>query len=130
MYDIYLNTGIKLPFPIIADRNGTIARKYGMISNNVSNSETVRNVVIIDPEGKIRAILIYPMEIGRFIPEILRIVEAFKCAEANDALSPANWLPGGNMLQRIPKTFTALEERLDEIEKNQNGLTWYLSYKQ
>ena len=50
MYDIYLRTGIKIPFPIIADRNGSIARKYGMISADVSNTETVRNVYIIDPE--------------------------------------------------------------------------------
>ena len=55
-----------------ADRSGAIARKYGMISNDVSNTETVRNVYIIDPEGIIRLILIYPMNIGRCIPEILR----------------------------------------------------------
>lgn len=49
LYDIYLKTGIRVPFPIIADRNGQIARKYGMISNDISNTETVRNVFIIDP---------------------------------------------------------------------------------
>ena len=49
LYDIYLKTGIRVPFPIIADRNGEIARKYGMISNDISNTETVRNVFIIDP---------------------------------------------------------------------------------
>ena len=43
IYDIYCRTGIRVPFPIIADRNGEIARKYGMISNDVSNTETVRN---------------------------------------------------------------------------------------
>ena len=59
MYDIYLRTGVKISFPIIADRNGQIARKYGMISGDISNTETVRNVYIIDPEGIIRLILIY-----------------------------------------------------------------------
>ena len=49
LFDIYLKTGIRVPFPIIADRNGEIARKYGMISNDISNTETVRNVFIIDP---------------------------------------------------------------------------------
>ena len=34
MYDIYCKTGIKLPFPIIADRNGQIARKYGNENQN------------------------------------------------------------------------------------------------
>lgn len=78
IYDIYLRTGIRIPFPIIADRNGNIARKYGMISSNISNTQTVRNIYIIDPEGIIRLILIYPMNIGRCIPEILRALEALQ----------------------------------------------------
>lgn len=48
IYDIYRKTGIKIPFPIIADRNGEIARKYGMIAGDISKTETVRNVYIID----------------------------------------------------------------------------------
>ena len=56
MHDIYMMTGIVLPFPIVADRNGSIARKYGMISNDVSTTETVRNVYIIDDKGIIRVI--------------------------------------------------------------------------
>ena len=38
LYEIYIKTGIVVPFPIIADRNGAIARKYGMISNDISNT--------------------------------------------------------------------------------------------
>ena len=64
-YDIYMKTGIKVPFPIIADLNGTVARKYGMISSDISNTETVRNVYIIDPKGIIRMILIYPVNIRK-----------------------------------------------------------------
>lgn len=91
MYDIYLRTGVKIPFPIIADRNGAIARKYGMISSDVSNTETVRNVYIIDPEGIIRLILIYPMNVGRCIPEILRALEALQVAAQCKGATPANW---------------------------------------
>ena len=65
VYDIYCRTGVRIPFPIIADRNGEIARKYGMISNNISKTETVRNVFIIDDKGIVRAILIYPMELRK-----------------------------------------------------------------
>ena len=83
IYDIYCRTGIKIPFPIIADRNGEIARKYGMISNDVSNTETVRNVYIIDDNGIIRLILVYPMNVGRCIPEILRTIQALQVADAN-----------------------------------------------
>ena len=74
-------TGIIIPFPIISDRSGEIARKYGMIATDISNTETVRNVFIIDDKGKIRTILIYPMNIGRWIPEILRIVQALQVAD-------------------------------------------------
>ena len=63
--NIFENTGIEVPFPVIADRVGDIARLYGMVAPNVSNQETVRNVYIIDPNQVIRAILIYPLTNGR-----------------------------------------------------------------
>lgn len=63
IYDIYCRTGIVIPFPIIADRNGEIARKYGMISSTVNNTATVRNVFIIDDKQIVRTILVYPMNI-------------------------------------------------------------------
>ena len=81
VFDIYCKTGVKIPFPIIADRSGEIARKYGMISNSVSNTETVRNVYIIDPNGVIRLILVYPLNVGRCIPEILRVLTALQTAD-------------------------------------------------
>lgn len=130
MYDIYCRTGIKIPFPIIADRNGTIARKYGMISNDVSNTETVRNVFIIDDKGVVRAILVYPMNVGRCIPEILRMVDALQTADCNKGATPANWCSGEPMIAGIPTDFCALQERMEEIEKNKNGFNWYLSFKQ
>ena len=130
VYDIYCRTEIRVSFPIIADRNGEIARKYGMISNNISNTETVRNVFIIDPNGIIRVILVYPMNVGRFIPEILRIVQALQIADSNNASTAANWLPYQPVIVPMPKNFTELEKRKNEIEKNNNGISWYLSFKE
>ena len=130
VYDIYCRTGIRISFPIIADRNGEIARKYGMISNNISNKETVRNVFIIDPNGIIRVILVYPMNVGRFIPEILRIVQALQTADNNNASTAANWLPYQPVIVPMPKNFTELEKTKNEIEKNNNGISWYLSFKE
>lgn len=129
IYDIYLRTGIKVPFPIIADINGEIARKYGMISNDVSNTETVRNVFIIDDKGIIRLILIYPLNVGRCIPEILRALQALQVADENKASTPANWIPCDPVIIPMPKTFNELLERNKEIEKNRNGINWYLSFK-
>lgn len=130
LYDIYCKTGIRVPFPIIADRNGMIARKYGMIANDISNTETVRNVFIIDDKGIVRAILVYPMNVGRCIPEILRVLQALQIADCNKGATPANWCPYEPMIVPMPQTYQALEERMNMIQKNRNGFNWYLSFKQ
>ena len=129
IYEIYKMTGIVVPFPIIADRNGAIARKYGMISNDVSTSETVRNVFIIDDKGIVRLILVYPLNIGRCIPEILRVVEALQTADESEGLVPANWMPCEKIIKPMPQTFNELIKRNDELMKNKNGMSWYLTYK-
>lgn len=130
IYDIYCRTGIKLPFPIIADRNGQIARKYGMISNDVSTTETVRNVLIIDNKGIVRTIFVYPLNVGRFIPEIIRTVQALQMADCSQGSTAANWIPGQPYIVPAPKTFCELEERQNHINENRNGISWYLSFKQ
>lgn len=130
MYDIYCRTGIRISFPILADRNGQIARKYGMIASDISNTETVRNVFIIDDRGIIRTILIYPLNVGRFIPEIIRTVQALQMADCSKGSTAANWMPGQPVIVAPPKTFEVLEERNAEIQKNRNGISWYLSFKE
>lgn len=130
IYDIYCRTGIQISFPIIADRNGEIARKYGMLASDISNTETVRNVFIIDDKGIIRTILIYPMNVGRFIPEILRIVKALQVADCSQSSTGANWIPNQPVILPPPKTFCELQNRQQEIIKNRNGINWYLSFKE
>ncbi len=130
LYDIYLKTGLRVPFPIIADRNGQIARKYGMISNSASSTETVRDVFIIDPEGIVRLILTYPMNIGRCIPEILRVLQALQVADSNNASTGANWIPCEPTIIDMPQTFEQLLKRDEEIRNNNNGMSWYLSFKE
>ena len=129
MYDIYCKTGIIIPFPIIADRSGEIARKYGMISNNINNTATVRNVFIIDDKQIIRTILVYPMNIGRNISEILRIVKALQTADVNNQMAPANWMPCEPMIIPMPQTFQGLQSIINQIERERNGMSWYLSFK-
>mgnify|MGYP002626939322 CR=1 FL=1 len=98
-------TGMVVPFPIIADRSGEIARKYGMIASDISNTETVRNVYIIDEKGIIRVILVYPLNVGRWIPEIIRTVEALQMADCAKGSTPANWRMGEQVIIPMPKTF-------------------------
>ena len=110
--------------------NGEVARKYGMISSDISKTETVRNVFIIDDNGVIRAIFVYPMQIGRAIPEILRTIQALQVADSNNGMTPANWVPCEPIILPPPQTFQELQKRMIEIDKERNGINWYLSFKQ
>ena len=129
VYDIYMKTGIVIPFPIIADRSGEIARKYGMIATEINNTATVRNVFIIDDKGIVRAILVYPMNIGRNISEILRIVNALQVSQENNQMAPVNWMPCEPMIIPMPTTFSMLQERMEQQKKERNGMSWYLSFR-
>lgn len=129
VYDIYCKTGIQISFPIIADRNGEIARKYGMISNDISNTETVRNVYIIDDKGIIKAIFVYPMNIGRFIPEIIRTIQALQVSECSKGMTAANWIPNQPIIMPMPKTYCELQERANQMREDRNGISWYLGFK-
>lgn len=123
-------TGIMIPFPIIADRVGEIANLYGMVADDVSNTETVRNVFIIDPDQKIRAILIYPLTNGRSIPEVLRLLTALQTTDKYNVVTPANWEPGEAVLVPAPKDYDNLLQR--EHNGESLGLEcedWYWCYK-
>ena len=92
--NIFRNTGIEIPFPIIEDRDMAIARMYGMIQPSVSATETVRSTFIIDPNGVVRAILVYPLTNGRNIGEILRLLDALQTTDAQGVVTPANGRSG------------------------------------
>jgi peroxiredoxin 2/4 len=84
------NLNVEITFPIIADDQGKIAEKMGMIHPGKA-SNTVRAVFIIDPEATIRLILFYPQEVGRNMDEIVRVVKALQMVDKNNVAAPANW---------------------------------------
>ena len=129
VYNIYQNTGIRIPFPIIADQDGYISWKYGMIAEKVSTKETIRSVFIIDEEQIIRAILTYPLTNGRNIPEILRLVDALQTTDREEVVTPANWIPGYPVLVPPPMTYEGLLER-KQCPGELRCLDWYWCYKQ
>lgn len=94
---------IKVTFPIISDRNLEISKKYGMIHPNSSKTHTVRSVFIIDKSQKIRAIQTYPMEIGRNVDEIIRLVKSLQLSDSENIATPANWNPGDDVLVLTPR---------------------------
>ncbi|WP_312640953.1 peroxiredoxin [Hydrogenoanaerobacterium sp.] len=131
VYAIYMVTGTQIPFPVVADRTGDIARLYGMIAPEASTQETVRNVFIIDPNQVIRAILIYPLTNGRSIPEILRLVTALQTTDKDKVVTPANWQPGQPAMVPAPKTYNELVERQTNPQaQNLDCNDWFWCYKQ
>jgi len=128
IYNIYRQTGITVPFPVIADRDGSIARLYGMIAKDVSETETVRTVFIIDDKQIIRAMLYYPITNGRNIPEILRLIDALQTTDRENVATPVNWCPGQPVIVPGPKTYSELMERI-KCPKGLQCMDWYLCYK-
>ena len=57
------NTGVLFDFPIIADIDMKVARLYGMLQPNESETAAVRAVFFIDPQQKIRLIMYYPLNV-------------------------------------------------------------------
>ena len=70
------------------------------------------------------------MNVGRCIPEILRTVQALQVADCSKASTPANLVPCQPVIMKMPQTFTGLLEREEEIRRNQNGMSWYLSFEE
>lgn len=127
---IYLLTGVQIPFPVIADRMAEVAGLYGMIAPDASKQETVRNVYFIDPEQTIRAILIYPLTNGRNIYEILRLLTALQTTDKNKVVTPANWQPGSPAMIPPPQTYNQMLERINEPDKmGLNCMDWFWCYK-
>lgn len=124
--NIQERTGVKITFPIIADRNGAVAAAFGMIHPGESKTETVRTVFIIDPEGIIRLILYYPLNVGRNMDEILRALQALQTADVNKVATPANWRPGDPVVVPAPTDQEGAESRISE---GYECVDWYLCTK-
>ncbi|WP_199533970.1 peroxiredoxin [Romboutsia weinsteinii] len=128
IYNMCLLTGVEIPFPIIEDRDMRVARLYGMISEAVSNTSTIRSVFVIDDKQVLRTILYYPQTTGRNIPEILRIIEALQTSDRDNVVTPANWFPGMPVILPYPKTFKELKDRVNNCGKHQSCVDWYLCF--
>ena len=119
---------VKVTFPIIADISMSVARKYGMLQT-VANTQTIRAVFIIDPEGIIRTILYYPMSTGRNLQEIKRIIQSLQFHDAENASTPVNWQPGTNAVYGAPQTLEEAEKRMSDPAEDMIPLDWYLTLK-
>lgn len=88
MQSIKSNFGVDIPFPIIDDIKMDVARAYGMIHPGAADTQAVRATFFIDPEGRLRAMVYYPMSNGRSIDEFVRLLTAMQTSDANKIATP------------------------------------------
>ena len=127
--DLVETTGSgKIDFPIIADVNGEISEKYGMLQNTDGPVKDARGVFIIDPSNEIRSVNFYPLDVGRNMEEIKRVVAALQTSEKEEVLTPVNWTEGDDVLLR-KQPYTEEELKADPALANKYyrvGLNlWY-----
>jgi len=118
--------GVEIPFPVIADIDMKVANLFGMLHPGESSTATVRCVFVIDPKMKLRAMIYYPLNVGRNMDEILRLIDALQTADKYKVALPANWRPGEKVIVPPPATKEAAEKRLQE---GYECVDWFLCKK-
>ena len=126
MQSIKNNFGVEITFPIIDDIKMEVAQAYGMIHPGAADTQAVRATFFIDPEGKLRAMVYYPMSNGRSIDEFVRLLQAMQTRDANKIATPEGWTPGCDVIVPPPKTPAAIEARKAEGYAMKD---WYFSTK-
>ncbi|HAA05850.1 MAG TPA: peroxiredoxin [Acinetobacter schindleri] len=118
--DINETQNTNVNFPIIADQDRKVSTLYDFIHPNASETLTVRSLVIIDPNKKVRLIITYPASTGRNFHEILRVVDSLQLTDNHKVATPANWQQGDDVVivpslkdedeikQRFPKGYKAV----------------------
>ncbi len=119
--------GVTIPYPMVADVDMRVAHLYGMIHPGASTTATVRALFVIDPKRVIRALIYYPMNAGRNVDEVLRLVTALQTAEQYSCATPANWKEGEKVVVSPPKTVEEVAERLSHPDREVKD--FYLTLK-
>jgi peroxiredoxin (alkyl hydroperoxide reductase subunit C) len=102
---------VEIGYPILADLDMKVANLYGMLHPGASATAAVRAVFVIDPKRVVRALVYYPLNVGRNVDEIKRLVTALQTADRNGCATPVNWKPGEKVIVPPPKTVDEVEER-------------------
>ncbi|MDV3854860.1 alkyl hydroperoxide reductase [Elizabethkingia anophelis] len=82
----------KLTIPMLADTSKSLAEEMGILDNN--EKVAYRATFIIDPNGKIQWVSVYPMNVGRNVNEVLRVLDALQTEE----LTACGWTAGEQTL--------------------------------
>ena len=118
---------IEVKFPLIEDISMNVSSKYGMIMPGESNTKAVRAVFFVDPKGMIRAIIYYPLSLGRNFDELYRALIAMQTADEFGVATPADWNPGDDVIISPAGTCGAAKERMED--KDIDCKDWFFCTK-
>ena len=119
---------VEVKFPLIEDISMNVAKKYGMIQPGESTTQAVRAVFFIDPKGTIRAIIYYPLSLGRNFDELYRALVAMQTADAFSIATPADWVPGDDVIVPPAGSCGVAKQRMED-KKEMNCSDWFFCTK-
>ena len=124
--DIEKVAGVPADFAIIDDSSLTVAKAYGMLpadhdlpteGRTPAHTATVRSVFIIGPDKKVRLTMTYPMSVGRTFAEIVRALDAVRKTDGVPLATPANWVPGQDVIVALALDDAAAEAKYGALDK-------------
>jgi peroxiredoxin (alkyl hydroperoxide reductase subunit C) len=119
---------VEVKFPLIEDITMDVAKKYGMIQPGESQTKAVRAVFFVDPKGIIRAIVYYPLSLGRNFDELYRAVVAMQAADAFSIATPADWRPGDDVIVPPAGSCGVAKDRM-EGKQDMKCYDWFFCTK-
>ena len=105
--DIKETQGFAPNYPMIGDTDLKIAKLYGMLPATASgdaskrtpaDNQTVRNVMLIGPDKKVKLLIVYPMTTGRNFDEVLRVLDSVQLTAKHKVATPVNWKQGEDVI--------------------------------
>jgi len=105
--DIAETQGQAPNYPLIGDADFEVSKLYEMLpaetageaaERTPADNQTVRNVVVVGPDKKIKLILVYPMTTGRNFDEVLRVIDSLQLTAAHKVATPVNWRRGEDVI--------------------------------
>lgn len=120
---------VEVTFPLIEDISMNVANKYGMVQPGESSTKAVRAVFFIDPKGIIRAMIYYPLSLGRNFDELKRVIIALQTADAYSIATPANWEPGDDVIVPTAGSCGVAKERMESKDENVKCYDWFFCTK-
>jgi alkyl hydroperoxide reductase subunit AhpC len=105
--DIEETQGHAPNYPIIGDADFEVSKLYEMLPAETSgdaaertpaDNQTVRNVVVVGPDKKVKLMLVYPMTTGRNFDEVLRVIDSLQLTAEHKVATPVNWRRGEDVI--------------------------------